>query len=76
MITTNKHIGHNIAYYRERSGLTQDELAKIIKKKKGYVIRIEKKRAYPRIAMIARIAAALGISMHELTGENMTLPQF
>lgn len=70
MLLIDESTGKQIAYYRKNKKLTQRELAIIVGIPGKYLSDIETGRKVPRINHLARIAAALGVTMDELTGGN------
>lgn len=66
MLNYNPFIGQRIAYQREKLGLNQADLASIVGIPKKYLSDIETGRKIPRINHLARIAAALDVTMDEL----------
>lgn len=64
MLTSN--LGPRITYFREKRGLQQNELAAIVGIKPKYLRDIENGVENPRIALLARLAVALGIPIEEL----------
>lgn len=59
-------LGSRITYLRKKQGLQQEELATIIGIKLKCLSDIEKGKGTPRIALLARLAVALKISLEEL----------
>lgn len=55
-----------IAYYREKAGLSQKELAALAGVSPGAVGQYETARATPRIDTLRRLAEALHVSVAEL----------
>ncbi|HVJ48018.1 helix-turn-helix transcriptional regulator [Desulfitobacterium sp.] len=64
MLTSN--LGPRITYFREKRGLQQNEIAAIVGIKPKYLRDIENGVENPRIALLARLAVALGIPIEEL----------
>lgn len=64
--TTEYSAGQVIRYFREREGLTQEELADIIHVKKGKLAHWEDDVTIPRPTMVARLQGALRISDEDL----------
>lgn len=62
-------LGKNIQKYRKEAGLTQKELAEILNIAVGTVQQYELGKRQPRLEMINRIAAALGIGVRRLYPE-------
>jgi transcriptional regulator with XRE-family HTH domain len=66
-------IGENIKYFREKQGLTQEELAEIVGIAQGNLSRIENDKQSFSIRKADLIALALDISITELVeGEKVT----
>lgn len=59
-------LGSNIKKYRKEAGLTQKELAEILKVAVGTVQQYELGKRQPRLEMINRIAGALGVGIRRL----------
>lgn len=55
-----------IKVYRRYRKMTQDELAKLIKKSKVYVAKLESKKGTGSMMVIKDIAAALGVDIDQL----------
>lgn len=66
VLNGNPFLGKRIAYQRENLGLTQSELARKVGTKPKYISTLETGRKTPGPLMLARIAAALGVTMDEL----------
>ncbi|HAP31990.1 MAG TPA: LexA family transcriptional repressor [Firmicutes bacterium] len=58
----------NIKKFRERKGLTQEELGRLVGKEKSTIGCYETGARAPRVETLALIAKALAVSMDELTG--------
>ncbi|MDR3600456.1 MAG: helix-turn-helix transcriptional regulator [Desulfosporosinus sp.] len=63
-------LGQNIAYYRKARKLSKAQLAAIVGMNADHLHCIEVGRKYPRICILARLAAALGVSIKELVEER------
>lgn len=50
---------------REAQGLTQEELAREVRKSKAYICLVENGKRVPSPLFIERVAQALGADMHE-----------
>jgi transcriptional regulator with XRE-family HTH domain len=59
-------LGKNIQKYRKEAGLTQRELAELLDVAVGTIQQYELGKRQPRLEMINRIAAALGIGIRRL----------
>lgn len=59
-------VGRNVRRYRHERGLTQEQLAFEAKLDLTYVGGIERGRRNPSVMVLARLAAALGVSPSEL----------
>lgn len=55
-----------IAYYRDKRGLTQKELAEKVGVTQGAIGQYETAKCKPRLETVFRIADALGVSASEL----------
>ena len=53
-------LGKKIAKYRVAAGLTQERLAENVKVRQATIAKLEKGRYIPKIALLQRIAKALG----------------
>jgi transcriptional regulator with XRE-family HTH domain len=66
-------VSSNCRRFRKARGLTYEALAKRSSISKGMLVEIEKGRANPSIAIVCRLANALGVSLAELlTQEQQT----
>src|SRR3954470_12451506 len=63
-------VARNIRRLREERGLTQEELAARIRINRNYVGMIERQENSPTVAMLERIAKALGIEPAQLFDEK------
>ncbi len=63
-------VARNIRRLREERGLTQEELAARIRINRNYVGMIERQENSPTVAMLERIAKALGIEPARLFDEK------
>jgi len=63
-------VARNIRRLREERGLTQEELAARIRINRNYVGMIERQENSPTVAMLERIARALGIEPARLFDEK------
>ena len=68
MLSPDKTLGKNIAYYRKELNLTKEKLAVITGLWPGYLSDVETGRKVPRIDTIARLAAELRVTIDELVG--------
>ena len=66
MSTINKKLGVNLRTLRQKSGLSQSELAAELNADKSYISSIENGRKNPTLATIAKIAKALNVSIEKL----------
>lgn len=73
MLNRNPFLGKRIAYRREKLGLSQSELAKRVGTKPKYISTLETGMKTPGSLMLARIAAALGVTMDELNRKERYL---
>lgn len=63
-------LGTNIKKYRTSKGWNQEALAKKVRLKKETISRVENGRQNISIDNLLKIAAALGVSLEELSMEN------
>jgi transcriptional regulator with XRE-family HTH domain len=63
-------VARNIRRLREERGLTQEELAARIRINRNYVGMLERQENLPTVAMVERIAKALGIEPARLFDEK------
>ena len=65
--------GRAIRYHRERSGLSQSELAKAVGLDQSYISKVEHGITLPTIATYAALADVLGVTLDELadTGNGL-----
>ena len=66
MLTPNPYLHYRIAACRERLGISQTELAVLAGTTEKYICELEKGKNHPDTLMLARLAAALGVTMEEL----------
>ena len=69
-MTLGGNVARNIRRLREERGLTQEELAVRIRITRNYVGMIERQENSPTVAMLERIAKALGIEPARLFDEK------
>ena len=69
-MTLGGNVARNIRRLREERGLTQEELAVRIRITRNYVGMIERQENSPTVAMVERIAKALGIEPARLFDEK------
>lgn len=66
-------IGLRVAYYRDLAGMSQRDLAAKVGKTQAYISQIEnRKRIVDKRSMLDALAAALGVSTNDLTGQPYT----
>jgi transcriptional regulator with XRE-family HTH domain len=65
-MTPAQQFGANVARVRERSGLSQSQLARKVEVVDTYISRIETGRAQPSFRLILTLASQLGITPAEL----------
>lgn len=65
-------VGDKIREYREKNGLSQDELAELASIHRVTLARYEAGKIDPGSQALARIADALGVSMDVLAGRSST----
>jgi len=61
-----KKLGENIKRIRIEKGMTQGDIFRALKLDRGYVSSLESGKRNPTLAMIEKIASALGVSVDEL----------
>lgn len=61
-----KQLGANIKRIRTEKGMTQGDIVRALDLDRGYVSSLENGKRNPTLAMIERIAGALGVSSDEL----------
>lgn len=64
----------NLKFYRQRAGLTQEQLSEKIGYGTGYISEIESRRIFPKPETIDKIASELQIPAHELF-DNRACPR-
>jgi transcriptional regulator with XRE-family HTH domain len=69
-MTLGGNVARNIRRLRQERGLTQEELAVRIRINRNYVGMIERQENSPTVAMVERIAKALGIEPARLFDEK------
>jgi transcriptional regulator with XRE-family HTH domain len=69
-MTLGGNVARNIRRLRQERGLTQEELAVRIRINRNYVGMIERQENSPTVAMLERIAKALGIEPARLFDEK------
>ncbi len=62
----NQRMGRILAQFRQERGLTQTELAKRTKVTQGYIAQLEAGDKTPSLAMLRKLATALGVRVAEL----------
>ncbi len=63
-------IGRQIAFYRHRAGLTQEQLAEVCDLSVAYINRVENGHKKPSLDVLITIADTLGITMNNLLSGN------
>ena len=66
MIIIDKTVCKQIAYYRQKRELTQEELASNVGIRLNHLIKIEAGLRIPRINELVQLAAGLGVSIDAL----------
>ncbi|GKX54250.1 DNA-binding protein [Leminorella grimontii] len=61
--TVNEAVSHRIKQYRKQKKLSLDELSRRANISKGMLVEIEGCKANPSIALLCRLAAAMGVSV-------------
>lgn len=69
---TNQLIGKSIAKYRQKAGLTQEQLAEILNLGNETVSRMERGLIMPNVARLLELADIFGCSAADLLGEAST----
>ena len=59
-------IENRLRYYREKAGLSQEELAKMANVSRQTIIAIEKGRYYPSLMLALILAKIFGVSVEDL----------
>ena len=70
MLLINESLGKNIAHHRKSLKLSKAKLAAIAGMEANHLWCIESGLKYPQICILARLAAALGVSIDELVGRS------
>jgi len=70
MLKPTPALGKNIVYYCKWRKLSKAQLAAIVGMNADHLHCIESGRKYPHICILARLAAALGVSIKELVEER------
>lgn len=63
-------VGRNLAFYRQRAGLTQQQVADLARVSRATVNLIESGEGDPRVSTIELIAGALGIDPADLAAAD------
>jgi len=58
----------NLKFYREKLGLSQEKMAKLLGISSKTLYRYEKGEATPKVGTVRKIADILGVDFYELTG--------
>lgn len=61
-----KIVGLNIQIYRQKAGISQEELAARMNVDQGYISKLESGQRNPTITTIQSAAKSLGVEMHKL----------
>jgi putative transcriptional regulator len=61
-----KKVGERIAYYREKKGMNQSDLARAMDKDRQVVQKLETGKVNPTIKTLHEIASVLGIDITDL----------
>ena len=70
-----KTIGENIAYFRKKNKLTQEELAEKLSVTSQAVSKWECDTSYPDITSMQTLAKTLGVTVDELINGELQLPR-
>ena len=61
-----KKLGANIKRIRTKKGMSQGDICRALDLDRGYVSSLENGKRNPTLAMIERVAGALGVTSYEL----------
>ena len=67
-----KQLGNNIAKFRKKRGMTQDNLAELLSVSPQAVSKWENDVSYPDIEMLPKLATIFGVSMDTLFSNPVT----
>jgi transcriptional regulator with XRE-family HTH domain len=67
----NMEIGERIKKIREARGLSQKEIANMIKMDQSQYFKLEKDKTDPSVSTLAKVAKALGIQLSELFANDL-----
>ncbi len=65
-----KKLGTNIKRIRTKKGMTQGDICRALDLDRGYVSSLESGKRNPTLAMIEKVAGALGVTSDELLKEH------
>ncbi len=66
-------VGEKIKLYRDKKGLTQEQLGELIGVKGATITRYEKNDRQPKIEQLTKIAAALSVEINELLPYHVSI---
>ena len=66
-------VGEKIKFYREKKGLTQEQLGSLINVKGATITRYEKNDRQPKIEQLTKIATALDVKINELLPYHISI---
>lgn len=69
-----RDLGAKLATVRFKTGLSQEDLARMVGIAHGTLVNIELGRQHPRLPLVARLAAELGVSIENLLPEDRDAP--
>ncbi|ELD0440786.1 helix-turn-helix domain-containing protein [Escherichia coli] len=69
--TVNEAVSHRIKQYRKQKKISLDELSKRANVSKGTLVEIEGCKANPSIALLCRLAAAIGVSVADFVDVSL-----
>ena len=69
--TVNEAVSHRIKQYRKKKKLSLDELSRRANVSKGMLVEIEGCKANPSIALLCRLAAAMGVSVADFVNVSL-----
>ena len=67
-------VGMRIRYYRQRKGITQEQLAYTVNTSAAYISYIEHAKKKPSLEKIAQISKTLGVTIDELVLVSDEIP--
>lgn len=64
-------LGKRIGFFRNKKGLSQEQLSEILNLSREYITRIETNRRNPSLDILVDIANALGVSVDDLLVDSL-----